>query len=98
MSAGKKSKQSGAQSVAQSDAQSVAASGYAGMTLPETQPPMLSPEQAERVNKLLSDLIANATKLSIKLAICDCDSKDECEIFEIAKKIAKTIDEMQNVT
>ena len=60
--------------------------------------PQMTPELAEEVNNVLSDLIANATKLSIKVAVCDCESRNECDVFNMAKKIASLVDKLQSIT
>lgn len=53
-----------------------------------------------RVNELseaVRELVEASTKLTIKLAICECDKKN-CPLIEQAKNIAKAIDKIQSLS
>lgn len=62
-------------------------------SITEQETPQLSPEQV-RLQQLMQGLINEATRLIIKVATCDCNHKDDCDVYRGAKQIAKLIDEI----
>jgi len=51
--------------------------------------------------KLVTDLIRQlteaSTQLVLKVAICNCNHKSECDVFKKAQEIATIIDKLQGV-
>jgi len=63
----------------------------------EEKPEIAVAPEGEEVNKLIRDLMTEATTLVIKVATCDCNHKDSCGVYEKAKSIAKIIDQLQDL-
>ena len=61
-----------------------------------TPTPRPSPEQ-EKLNQLMRELVVEATRLVFKVATCDCNHKDSCELYQVAKRIAKLVDEISSL-
>lgn len=51
----------------------------------------------EELSDAVKDLVEASTRLVIKLAVCECDSKN-CPLLTQAKAIAKAIDKLQTIT
>jgi len=56
----------------------------------------VSPEQ-QKLNKLMRELVTEATRLVFKVATCDCKNKDNCQVYRVAKRIAKLVDEISSL-
>jgi len=50
-------------------------------------------EKAELANLMVRKVFEGATKLTIKVATCECPNKDECELYKAGKELAKIVDE-----
>jgi len=51
----------------------------------------------EEFMELQGELIKLNTKLVFAVATCDCEKRDNCEVFENSKEIAKILKKMQDV-
>ncbi len=51
----------------------------------------------EEFMELQSELIKLNTKLVFAVATCDCEKRDNCEVFENSKEIAKVLKKMQDM-
>lgn len=47
--------------------------------------------------ELVRQLTDNATQLVLKVAICKCNHKDNCEVFTKARDIAEIINKLQDI-
>jgi len=56
-----------------------------------------TPQVSEEFLKLQSDLINLNAKLVFAVATCECEKRDECEIFQHAREVAKILKKMQDV-
>ena len=59
--------------------------------------PQVPPQVSEEFLKLQSDLININAKLVFAVATCECEKRDECEIFQHAREVAKILKKMQDV-
>jgi len=64
------------------------------MTTPQASVP---PQVSEEFLKLQSDLININARLVFAVATCECEKRDECEIFQHAREVAKILKKMQDV-
>jgi len=56
------------------------------------------PDQVpEEFLELQSELIKLNTKLVFAVATCDCENRDNCEVYENSKEIAKILKKMQDM-
>jgi len=70
--------------------------GSDGAILSET--PTQTPTQVpEEFVELQSELIKLNTKLVFAVATCDCEDKENCEVYENSKEIAKILKKMQDM-
>jgi len=51
--------------------------------------------QLAEAQRRLGDVLG---RLSMKVAICECERRDECEVFRLAREIVKRLDEMSEIT
>jgi len=58
--------------------------------------PEIKPEQ-EKLTKLMQELMTECTNLTIKVASCKCEKKEQCKVYKIAKRIAEIIDEINEL-
>jgi len=62
----------------------------------QAMPQQLDPK-AEAINEAVRQLIDAATKLTVKVATCSCEKKDECGVFKFGREVAKAIDSLQTL-
>ena len=60
------------------------------ITSPQTQ-------VSEEFMKLQSDLININAKMVFAVATCECKDKEDCEIYQYAREVAKILKKMQDV-
>jgi len=58
-------------------------------------PPRVPPEVDPRVQELMTSLLDKTVRLVMKLAICKCDKRDNCEVYETSRGIAEVVDKLQ---
>jgi len=51
----------------------------------------------DELRELQTELINLNTKLVFAVATCECDKKDECDVYKNSKEIAKVLKRMQDV-
>lgn len=56
----------------------------------------LSPEM-QKISELMKELINRNTSLALKVATCECENRDSCKVYKEAQKVAKIIDQMQEI-
>ena len=56
-----------------------------GMTIPD------------EIRELQTELINLNTKLVFAVATCDCEKKEECDVYKNSKEIAKILKKMQDM-
>ena len=52
---------------------------------------------SDELRELQTELINLNTKLVFAVATCDCEKKDECEVYNNSKEIAKVLKKMQDM-
>ena len=57
---------------------------------------VLTPSQ-KKMQTLLMQLVEKTTALTVKVAACRCNHKNECGVYQKAKEIAEIIDEIQEL-
>lgn len=62
--------------------------------LPQMAPP--SPEMA-RANEILREMMTIMLRLAFKVAICDCRTREKCDLFKLGRQIAGKLDELQSI-
>lgn len=62
-----------------------------------TPVPTPSPEVAKRMEELFRELMEVNTKLVIKVASAECPWLNKCPLYKMSKRIAKIIDELQEL-
>jgi hypothetical protein len=67
-----------------------------GMPTPEKPPTKPTPEQEKYLN-LVKELTDASAMLVIKVATTQCNHKDECGVYDQARKIAFIIDKLQSL-
>jgi len=63
-------------------------------TVPPQEP---VPQEQQKMNELMRQLIDATTVLVVKVAACDCKKKASCKVYMQAQAIAKVIDELQEL-
>ena len=63
----------------------------------QEQIPKQIPPEMKIMQDLIRQLMEACTALVIKVAVCDCEKREECPIFKIAKEIAVIIDRVQEM-
>jgi len=58
----------------------------------------IEPAKLEALNKEMTELISTCVKLAIKVARCDCKSKDKCPVYIAGKRIAEVVDTIQELS
>jgi len=58
-------------------------------------PPEALPEVDPRVQEMMTSLLNNTVKLVMKIAICKCDKRDNCEVYTTSRGIAEIVDKLQ---
>jgi len=51
----------------------------------------------DELRELQTELINLNTKLVFAVATCDCENKEECDVYKNSKEIAKVLKKMQDV-
>ena len=51
----------------------------------------------DELRELQTELINLNTKLVFAVATCDCENKEECDVYKNSKEIAKVLKRMQDV-
>lgn len=57
----------------------------------------VEPVKVEAINKAFGDLVNSCVRLSLKVAKCKCEKKEECEVYKQAVKIADVVDRLQDL-
>jgi len=60
-----------------------------------TRPPQAPPEIDPKVQELMTSLLNKTVELVMKLAICKCDKRDNCKVYEVSREIAVVVDKLQ---
>jgi len=55
------------------------------------------PEEVRRVGELIRRLMESCVTLSVSVAACDCEKKDNCKLYKIAREISKIILQIQEM-
>jgi hypothetical protein len=61
-----------------------------------TKAPKVSAKQ-KALNALVRELTMLATQIVLKVATCNCNHKDNCELYKKAKEMANVIDKLQEM-
>jgi len=51
-----------------------------------------------KLEEKMRDLFTKAVQLVTKTAICKCEKRDNCKVFEMAREMAVIIDEVQELS
>jgi len=60
-------------------------------------PAQAPPETDPKVQELMTNLLNESVTLVMKLAICKCDKRDNCKVYEVARRMAMYIDKLQEL-
>lgn len=62
---------------------------------PQVQTPMPSiPNELAEVQRELIDI---NSKLVMEVATCECEKKEQCDVFKMARQLAKVLKKMSNI-
>jgi len=60
-----------------------------------SRPAQAPPEVDPKVQQLMTTLPNKTVELVMKLAICKCDKRDNCKVYEVSREIAVVVDKLQ---
>ena len=58
---------------------------------------LMNQKALQQANELLKEMVTNGMILSLKVASCTCDKKENCGVYQEAKKLAVILDKLQSV-
>jgi len=62
---------------------------------PEVQ---ISPEERKLMESSMTEMMNVCAQLIFEVAACECDERDECEVFKLARQIAKAMSKLTKTT
>jgi len=60
-----------------------------------SDPTQVPSEVDPKVQELMTALLNKTVELVMKLAICKCDRRDNCKVYETSREIAIVVDKLQ---
>jgi len=56
----------------------------------------IDPKIAEELRNIQAELLNYSTKLVFEVATCECEHKEHCGVFNMAREVAKVMKELQD--